>query len=183
MAGSRMIVSSAPIGVCEPLAVADVPVVDVDVDEAAQLALLGHPVAERRVLAEQVVEGLGHRAAAHVDGAAAAGVLAQDRRDADGAHRRRRRGAPARGRPRHTASPRRRPGRRGRARCGPRRRSCPWRRTSAAGRRASHPRPGSSLNTSFAWSRPTMPGRTPSTPATLQAGASSSGGWVGYMQR
>ena len=45
------------------------------------------------------------------------------------------------------------------------------------------PTPSSSLKTSFAWSRPTMPGSTPSTPATLQAGASSAGGWVGYMQR
>ena len=45
------------------------------------------------------------------------------------------------------------------------------------------PTPSSSLKTSLACSRPAMPGSTPSTPATAQAGASSSGGWIGYMQR
>ena len=65
---------------------------------------------------------------------------------------------------------RRRPGRPGRARCGPRRRWCRPRRTSAAGRPASRPPRARSLKTSLACSRPTIPGSTPSTPATLAAG-------------
>ena len=41
------------------------------------------------------------------------------------------------------------------------------------------PMPSSSLIASVAWSRPIMPGTTPSTPATEQPGASSGGGGVG----
>src|SRR4029079_19180179 len=45
------------------------------------------------------------------------------------------------------------------------------------------PRSSSTFRTSFAWSRPMIPGTTPSTPATEQPGASSGGGGVGYRQR
>src|SRR3954454_20187839 len=41
------------------------------------------------------------------------------------------------------------------------------------------PMPSSTLRTSFAWSRPMIPGTTPRTPATEQPGASSGGGGVG----
>jgi hypothetical protein len=71
----------------EALGVANVAAVDVDIDELAQLSALGDPVAERRELREHIVEGLRHRRAAGGQLTAAAGVLAQDRRDADRAHR------------------------------------------------------------------------------------------------
>ena len=45
------------------------------------------------------------------------------------------------------------------------------------------PIPSRTLSASVAWSRPRMPGTTPSTPATEQPGASSGGGGVGYRQR
>ena len=45
------------------------------------------------------------------------------------------------------------------------------------------PRPRRSLIVSIAWIDPMMPGRTPSTPASAQEGASSAGGGSGIMQR
>src|SRR5688572_9688520 len=54
-------------------------VVDVDVDEAVQLALLGHQsVLQARVLAVEVVDERGQGGAAALDGLVAAGVGAQD---------------------------------------------------------------------------------------------------------
>src|SRR3954464_5620011 len=63
---------------------ADVLVVDVDVHEAVQLALLGHEaVLQARVLVVQVVDERAQRGAAAFDGLVAAGVGAQDGRDPD----------------------------------------------------------------------------------------------------
>src|SRR5919199_1123104 len=45
------------------------------------------------------------------------------------------------------------------------------------------PAPVTSLITSTAWSSPITPGRTPSTPAAPQEGASSAGGGVGWRER
>src|SRR3954462_1818465 len=63
---------------------AHVLVVDVDVDEAVQRALLGdEAVLQARVLAVQVVDERAERGAAALDGLVAAGVGAQDGRDPD----------------------------------------------------------------------------------------------------
>src|SRR5829696_1774478 len=59
-------------------------VVDVDVDEAVQLALLGdEAVLQTGVLAVQVVDECGEGAATALDGLVAAGVRAQDGRNPD----------------------------------------------------------------------------------------------------
>ena len=152
----------------EPVAVPDIPVVDVDVDERGQLAIGGHPVTQGRIVGEEVGEDL-------VDGRPG-----------------RRKGPTA------TPPPRAAP-----AGCG----RCSLDRPLAAGRAGwvapdpdlaelgghcvKHQQPPcqclatprTSLKTSLAWSSPAIPGSTPSTPATSQVGASSGGGWVGYMQR
>ena len=57
------------------------------------------------------------------------------------------------------------------------------RRRRAAGRRAGRRGRGASLIASSAWIEPTMPGSTPSTPASAQLGASSGGGGSGSRQR
>src|SRR4051794_27571707 len=63
---------------------ANVLVVDVDVDEAVQLALLGdEAVLQTRVLAVEVVDERTERGAAALDGLVAAGVGAEDGRDPD----------------------------------------------------------------------------------------------------
>src|SRR3954451_3086437 len=63
---------------------AHVLVVDVDVDEAVQLALVGdEAVLQAGVLAVEVVDELGQGAAVALDGLRAAGVGAQDGRDPD----------------------------------------------------------------------------------------------------
>src|SRR3954453_10850968 len=63
---------------------ADVLVVDVDVDEAVQLALVGHEaVLQAGVLAVEVVDERAQGVAAALDGLLAAGVGAQDGRDPD----------------------------------------------------------------------------------------------------
>src|SRR5918994_5135375 len=134
------------------------------------------------MLREQVVQGLGHGAAGPLDGPAAAGVLAQHRRDANGAHE----PATDAGRAGSAAAaetPSPQAGQAG---------SRQMRTSSKLVLMASNisslpasglPTPRMSLKTSLAWMMPAIPGSTPSTPATLQAGASSGGGWVGYMHR
>src|SRR3954453_13878064 len=63
---------------------AHVLVVDVDVDEAVQLPLIGdQTVLDARVLAVQVVDERAERVPAALDGLVAAGVGAQDGRDPD----------------------------------------------------------------------------------------------------
>src|ERR1700712_5530965 len=63
---------------------ADVLVVDVDVDEAVQLALLGdEAVLQTRVLAVEIVDQRAEGRAAALDGLVAAGVGAQDGGDPD----------------------------------------------------------------------------------------------------
>src|SRR3954468_7014888 len=71
-------------GRLEPTEEADVLVVDVDVDEPVQSAVLRHEAPTKtRVPRVEVAEQVGERVALALDGLLAAGVRAQDRRDPD----------------------------------------------------------------------------------------------------
>src|SRR5687768_2693462 len=164
----------------EAVAIANVAIVDVDVDELRKLTFLGDPVAQGGMPGEEIVQCLCHGTAADFDAAVSAGVLAQDGGNANGAH------APAATRAsgstvRATPSPQ--AGQAGSRQIRTSSKVVPSASNISSRPARVSPTPSTSFRTSLAWSMPTIPGRTPSTPATLQPGASSSGGWVGYMQR
>src|SRR6202521_2914948 len=151
----------------EAVPVADVAVIDIDVDEGRQLTVVGHAVAQRGVGGEQVGKHLGHRRAIGRQAPASPNRLAQDGRDADRAH---------------VSDPSPQAGQAGSRQIFTSLNSVDMASNMSSRPASVSPTPSTSLKTSLAWSMPAIPGSTPRTPATSQAGASSGGGWVGYMQ-
>src|SRR5262245_58493150 len=71
----------------EPVEITDVLAVDVDVDEAVELALVGQPLtAKRRELANERRDDLADGAAGEIELLLAAGLGPEDLGDPDGAH-------------------------------------------------------------------------------------------------
>src|SRR5262245_6132916 len=177
----------------QPVEVANVLAVDIDVDEAVELTLVRQQLAaERRELADERGHDLAHRRPAELELLLAAGLGPEDLGDPDDAH--------ACGPPRTKAPPAvalksgigsGRPAARAATasveqtgHAGSRRSFSSVKVESRASNSSSRPAsvspmPSSTFSASFAWSMPMIPGTTPRTPATEQPGASSGGGGVG----
>src|SRR6266571_7000577 len=147
---------------------AHVAVIDIHVHVLAQDAILADTLAKGRVALEEVIEHLGHGRARGAQRSAAADSLAQHRRDPHAAH---------------WIVPSPQAGQAGSRQIFTSLNSVDMASNMRRRPTSVAPTPSSSLKTSLAWSMPAIPGSTPSTPATAQSGASSGGGWVGYMQR
>src|SRR5262245_6030790 len=179
----------------QPVEIADILAVDVDVDEAVELAVVGQELAaERRELADERLDDLADGAAGEIELLLAAGLGPEDLRDPDGAH--------ACGPPRTNTPPASdaapkfgigsgRPAARAATASveqtgheGSRRSLSSVKVESRASKSSSRPAsvspmPSNTFSASLAWSMPMIPGTTPRTPATEQPGASSGGGGVG----